>query len=117
MIGRTLTHYAIDDKLGQGGMGTVYRARDTVLGRIVAIKVLSAEAANDAELGPRILREAKAASKLNHPNIVTVYELGRSDDTEFLVMEYVEGGSLATQIPSGGLPIDRVVDCACRSSS
>ena len=112
MIGTTLTHYAIDDKVGQGGMGTVYRARDTVLGRVVAIKVLSAEAANDAELGPRILREAKAASRLNHPNIVTVYELGRSGETEFLVMEYVEGRSLSTEIPSGGLPINRVVDYA-----
>jgi dienelactone hydrolase len=110
MIGRTLTHYAIDDKVGQGGMGTVYRARDTVLGRVVAIKVLSAEATNDAELGPRMLREAKAASRLNHPNIVTVYELGRSDDTEFLVMEYVEGRSLASGIRQGGLPIDRVID-------
>src|SRR6185295_8609614 len=97
---------------GQGGMGTVYRARDTVLGRVVAIKVLSAEATSDAELGPRIMREAKAASRLNHPNIVTVYELGRSEDTEFLVMEYVEGASLATAIPPDGLPIDRVVDYA-----
>ena len=112
MIGTTLTHYAIDDKVGQGGMGTVYRARDTVLGRTVAIKVLSADVANDADLGPRILREAKAASRLNHPNIVTVYELGRSGETEFLVMEYVDGQSLAAQIPSGGLPVDRVIDYA-----
>jgi formylglycine-generating enzyme required for sulfatase activity/dienelactone hydrolase len=109
MIGTTLSHYAIDGKLGQGGMGTVYRARDTVLGRVVAIKVLSAETANDPELGPRILREAKAASRLNHPNIVTVHELAKSGDTEFIVMELVDGAPLSTQIAAGGLSIDRVV--------
>jgi eukaryotic-like serine/threonine-protein kinase len=114
MIGTTLTHYAIDAKVGQGGMGTVYRARDTVLGRTVAIKVLSPEAANDPELGPRILREAKAASRLNHPNIVTVHELGRSGEIEFLVMEYVDGTSLSSHIVTGGLPIDRVVEYAAQ---
>ncbi|HEY7475302.1 MAG TPA: serine/threonine-protein kinase, partial [Vicinamibacterales bacterium] len=112
MIGSNLSHYTIDAKVGEGGMGTVYRARDTVLGRIVAIKVLSADAASDAELAPRILREAKAASKLNHPNIVTLYELGRSGETGFLVMEYVDGASLAARIAGGGLPIDRVIDYA-----
>jgi dienelactone hydrolase len=110
MIGTTLSHYAIDGKLGQGGMGTVYRARDTVLGRVVAIKVLSAETANDPELGPRILREAKAASRLNHPNIVTVHELAKSGDTEFIVMELVDGAPLSTQIAAGGLSIDRIVE-------
>ncbi|HUL72488.1 MAG TPA: protein kinase [Vicinamibacterales bacterium] len=112
MIGTTLSHYAIDAKLGEGGMGTVYRARDTVLGRTVAIKVLSGEATDDPDLAPRILREAKTASKLNHPNIVTVHELGKSGDTEFLVMEYVEGASLAAQIAPGGLPVDRATDYA-----
>ena len=110
MIGTTLGHYEIEAKLGQGGMGTVYRARDTVLGRIVAIKVLAADAVADAEAAPRILREARAASRLNHPNIVTVHELGTSGDVEFLVMEYVEGNSLAALIQPGGLPIDRVLD-------
>jgi dienelactone hydrolase len=112
MIGTTLGHYEIEAKLGQGGMGTVYRARDTVLGRTVAIKVLTADAVSDAEAAPRILREARAASRLNHPNIVTVHELARSGDTEFLVMEYVEGASLAASIRPGGLPIDRVLDYA-----
>ena len=114
MIGTTLGHYEIEAELGQGGMGTVYRARDTVLGRIVAIKVLSADAVTDAEAAPRILREARAASRLNHPNIVTVHELGRSGDVEFLVMEYVEGTSLAASIQPGGLPIDRVLDYAAQ---
>ncbi len=109
MIGTKLTHYEIDAKLGQGGMGTVYRARDTVLGRVVAIKVLTGTAL-DPELGPRILREARAASRLNHPNIVTLHELGTSGDTEFLVMEYVEGSPLSSQIAPGGLPFDRVID-------
>src|SRR6187455_3530716 len=112
MIGTTLGHYAIEAKLGQGGMGTVYRVRDTILGRIVAIKVLSADAVSDAEAAPRILREARAASRLNHPNIVIVHELGASSGTEFLVMEYVEGTSLAALIQPGGLPIDRILDYA-----
>src|SRR5450759_1836302 len=89
MIGSTLTHYAIDAKLGEGGMGTVYRARDTVLGRIVAIKVLSSDAGRDPAMSRRILREAKTASRLNHPNIVTVYELAHTDAVDFIVMEYV----------------------------
>jgi dienelactone hydrolase/predicted Ser/Thr protein kinase len=112
MIGSTLTHYAIDAKLGEGGMGTVYRARDTVLGRIVAIKVLSSDAGRDPAMSRRILREAKTASRLNHPNIVTVYELAHTDAVDFIVMEYVEGEPLARQIPAAGLPIDRVVDYA-----
>jgi eukaryotic-like serine/threonine-protein kinase len=110
MVGTTLGHYEIEARLGQGGMGTVYRARDTVLGRTVAIKVLTADAIGDAEAAPRILREARAASRLNHPNIVTLHELGRSGETEFLVMEYVEGSPLTALIEPAGLPVDRVVD-------
>lgn len=116
MIGTTLGHYAIDGMVGQGGMGTVYRARDTVLGRVVAIKVLSAQAAHDPELGPRILREAKAASRLNHPNIVTVHELATSGDTDFIVMEFVDGVPLSSRITAGGLPIDLVVDYASQTA-
>ena len=112
MIGTTLGHYEIEAKLGQGGMGTVYRARDTVLGRTVAIKVLAADAVSEADAAPRILREARAASRLNHPNIVTVHELARTGETEFLVMEYVEGAPLAALIQPGGLPIDRILDYA-----
>ncbi len=117
MIGTTLTHYAIDAKLGEGGMGTVYRARDTVLGRIVAIKVLSPDAEGDPEMASRILREAKATSRLNHPNIVTVHEFARAGDVDFIVMEYVDGQSLAGHIPPGGLPLDRVVDHASQIAS
>ena len=112
MIGTRLGHYDIEARLGQGGMGTVYRARDSVLGRTVAIKVLSPDTVSDAEAAPRILREARAASRLNHPNIVTVHELGRSGDTDYLVMELVEGRSLASLIQPGGLELDRVLDYA-----
>jgi dienelactone hydrolase len=120
MIGTTLGHYEIEAELGHGGMGTVYRARDTILGRIVAIKVLTADA-SDADGAARALREARAASRLNHPNIVTVYELAHGADTNtpherlapaFIVMEYLEGSSLAALIRPGGLPIDRVLDYA-----
>lgn len=114
MIGSTLTHYAIEAKLGEGGMGTVYRARDTVLGRDVAVKVLSPDTAHDPDLAPRILREAKAVSRLNHPNIVTVHEFAHVGDVEFIVMEYVDGEPLTRHIPPGGLPVDRVVDCAAQ---
>jgi eukaryotic-like serine/threonine-protein kinase len=114
MIGSTLTHYAIEAKLGEGGMGAVYRARDTVLGRDVAIKVLSPDAAGDPDLAPRILREAKVASRLNHPNIVTVHEFAHAGDVEFIVMEYVDGDPLSERIPPGGLPVDRVVEYAAQ---
>jgi len=112
VIGSTLSHYVIEAKIGEGGMGAVYRARDTVLGRIVAIKVISSNEADEPDLPQRILREAKAASRLSHPNIVTVHELGRTDAGEFIVMEYIDGESLARQISVGGLPIDRVIDHA-----
>jgi eukaryotic-like serine/threonine-protein kinase len=114
MVGSTLTHYAVEAKLGEGGMGTVYRARDTVLGRDVAIKVLSPDAAGDPDLAPRILREAKVASRLNHPNIVTVHEFGRDGDVEFIVMEYVDGRPLTQHIPPGGLPVDQVLGYAAQ---
>ena len=107
MIGSTIRHYAIDGRLGEGGMGTVYRARDTVLQRTVAIKVLTA---TDPESARRLLREARAASALNHPNIVTIYAVEQDDDAAFIVMEHVDGDALDRLIPPEGLPIDRVLD-------
>ena len=109
MIGSTLRHYTIEARLGEGGMGTVYRARDTLLKRTVAIKVL---AASDPEASRRLLHEARAVSALNHPNIVTVYAVEQQDDTAFIVMEHVEGNSLDRVIPAEGLPVDRAVDYA-----
>ncbi|HET7226872.1 MAG TPA: protein kinase [Candidatus Eisenbacteria bacterium] len=109
MIGRTLSHYVLEDRLGQGGMGVVYLARDTMLGRAVAIKVISGRQAGDREPIARLLREARAASRLNHPNVVTVYEIGHADGLDFIAMEHVDGRPLSALIPPGGLPIPRVV--------
>ena len=112
MIGRTLSHYEIEGRLGEGGMGVVYLARDTRLERRVAIKVLSPSALGDPELTGRLRREARAASQLNHPNIVTVHEIGNADGFDFIIMERVEGRPLSAEIAAGGLPIARVLDLA-----
>jgi serine/threonine protein kinase len=88
MIGQTLGHYRIEEKLGEGGMGEVYRARDTVLGREVAVKVLPADKVRADRL-QRFLREARAASQINHPNVVAIHEITESNGVHFIVMEYV----------------------------
>jgi serine/threonine protein kinase len=90
MIGRTLGHYRIESKLGQGGMGVVYKARDMHLDRPVAIKVLPAEAVANADRKRRFVQEAKATSALNHPNILHIYDIAATDGVEFIAMEYVE---------------------------
>src|SRR5688572_27577348 len=110
MIGRSIAQYTIEDRLGEGGMGTVYLAHDSRLGRQVAIKVISPAAAKDPALAGRLLREARAASALNHPNIVTVHEIGQADGLDFIVMERVEGTPLSRLIPPGGLPFAQVLD-------
>jgi serine/threonine protein kinase/cytochrome c-type biogenesis protein CcmH/NrfG len=111
MIGQTLGHYRIEAKLGQGGMGEVYRAHDTVLDRVVALKVLPADKVRPDSLH-RFLREARAASKINHPNVVAIYEIAESSGVHFIVMEYVPGKALSDLIPPKGFPTDRVVDYA-----
>ncbi|MBI3694326.1 MAG: serine/threonine-protein kinase [Acidobacteria bacterium] len=105
MIGQTLGHYRIESKLGAGGMGVVYKARDTRLDRAVAIKVLSAEGLADPERRRRFVQEAKAASALNHPNIITIHAIDTVDGMDFIVMEYVPGKSLDRVIPRRGLPL------------
>ena len=110
--GQTLAHYRLEAKLGEGGMGAVYRAYDTRLRRQVALKVLAVERLADPQGKQRLLREARAASALNHPNIVTVYEIGSDGGVDFIAMELVEGKSLKEAIPVKGLPLGKALDYA-----
>src|SRR5690348_3673355 len=99
MIGQTLDHYQIESKLGEGGMGVVYKARDTHLDRMGAIKVLPADKLADPTRKQRFAQEAKAASALNHPNIVTIHDIHYWESIDFIVMEYVDGRTLGELIP------------------
>src|SRR5262245_46599420 len=91
LSGRTISHYRIGEQLGHGGMGVVWKARDTSLDRYVAFKVLPVAKMSDPEYKRRFVQEAKAASALNHPNIITVYEIGQADGVDFIAMEFVPG--------------------------
>lgn len=112
MIGQTISHYKIVEKLGEGGMGIVYKAHDTKLDRDVALKFLPPHLATDPLEKERFLREARAASALNHPNITTVFEIDEYYDQIFLAMELVEGKSLKELVKSETLPIKKVLDIA-----
>lgn len=112
MIGKSLAHYKIEAELGAGGMGVVYRARDTKLDRDVAIKVLPAEFSRDDERRKRFQREARAIAALKHPNIVTIYSVEESDGVDFITMEYVEGATLSALIPLDGVPLDNFFEYA-----
>jgi serine/threonine protein kinase len=109
-LGRTLAHYRLIAAIGSGGMGDVYRAQDTKLGRDVALKVLPATMAKDPDRLDRFRREARAVATLNHPNIVTIYSVEEAEGLHFLTMELVEGQSLDRIVPEGGLPVGRVVE-------
>ncbi|MBP1698829.1 MAG: serine/threonine protein kinase [Deltaproteobacteria bacterium] len=112
MIGKTLGHYQITSQLGKGGMGEVYRAKDQILGRDVAIKVLPEEFARDTERIARFQREAKVLASLNHPNIAAIHGLEQSDGKNYLVLELVEGQTLADRIKAGPVPVEESLKLA-----